>query len=175
MLGENGGGSLELHGLKTADVPVLVGTFGKALGVFGAFVAADETIIENLIQFARPYAYTTALPPAIAAAVAESLRIVREQPQRRTRLLARIRYFREAAAHHGIPLSSSHTAIQPLVIGDAKATMALSRDLLANNILVPAIRPPTVPAGSARLRIALTAAHSEAEIDELISVLRAGL
>jgi 8-amino-7-oxononanoate synthase len=175
VLGENGGGSLELHGLTTSDVPVLVGTFGKALGVFGAFVAADETIIENLIQFARPYAYTTALPPPIAATVAESLRIIREQPQRRRRLLARIRYFREAAARHGIPLSRSRTAIQPLVIGDAEATVALSHRLLVHGILVPAIRPPTVPAGSARLRIALSAAHSEADIDELVSVLRASL
>lgn len=175
VLGEHGGGTVEHSSLSATDVPVLVGTFGKALGAFGAFVAADELVIESLIQFARPYAYTTALPPPVAAAVLESLHIVREQPVRRTRLHDRIRYFRDTAARHAIPLADSCTAIQPLMIGDADAAVALSESLLARDILVPAIRPPTVPAGTARLRIALSAMHEESDIDELVVALRAYL
>ena len=175
VLGEHGGGTVDHGSLSATDVPVLVGTFGKALGVFGAFVAADELVIESLIQFARPYAYTTALPPPVAAAVLESLHIVREQPARRARLHDTIRYFRDAAARHGIPLADSCTAIQPLLIGDADTAVALSERLLVRDILVPAIRPPTVPAGRARLRIALSAMHEESEIDELVVALRACL
>lgn len=172
-IGERGRGSLELCGLGAAEVPLLVGTLGKAFGSFGAFVAADETLIETLIQSARPYIYTTALPPAVAEATRASLRLIQseEGAQRRARLAANVAHFRVGAAQLGLPLMASNTAIQPLLLGSAAQTLAVADALLARGILVGAVRPPTVPEGSARLRITLSAAHTQSQLDRLLDAL----
>jgi 8-amino-7-oxononanoate synthase len=171
VLGAGGGGTLEQAGLDARAVPVLVGTLGKALGSFGAFVAGDESLIEWLVQRARTYVYTTALPPVIAAATRAALRLVRDEPWRRERLQGLVTRFRAGAAAHGLPLSASLTPIQPLIVGDPARALALSEALDAQGFWVSAIRPPTVPQGGARLRVTLSAAHEEAQVDALIAAL----
>lgn len=173
VLGASGGGSVEHFGLDIDQVPILVGTLGKAFGTFGAFVAGSEALIETLIQFARTYIYTTALPPAVAAATRASLRLVRAEAWRREHLHRLIARFRAGAEAVGIPLLSSATPIQPVPIGDPQRTLAIATRLRKAGFLVGGIRPPTVPAGSARLRIALSATHTEAQIDALLSALAA--
>jgi 8-amino-7-oxononanoate synthase len=170
-LGANGGGLVEQHGLGIEDVPVLIGTLGKACGTSGAFVAGSEELIEALVQFARPYIYTTSQPPALACATLKALTLLREQAWRREHLAGLIRQFREGAEQIGLTLMDSHTAIQPILIGDAARAMALSQRLRERGLLVTAIRPPTVPAGSARLRVTLSAAHSEAQVQLLLNAL----
>ncbi|MFK3771759.1 8-amino-7-oxononanoate synthase [Pseudomonas sp. NPDC089406] len=170
-LGANGGGLVEQHGLGVDDVPVLIGTLGKACGTSGAFVAGSEELIEALVQFARPYIYTTSQPPALACATLKALALLREERWRREHLAALIRQFREGAQQLGLTLMDSHTAIQPILIGDAAQAMALSRMLRERGLLVTAIRPPTVPAGSARLRVTLSAAHSQAQVQLLLNAL----
>lgn len=173
VLGERGAGSVEHFALGTAEVPILMGTLGKALGVAGAFVAGSETLVETLLQFARTSIYTTALPPAQAAAVLAALRLAsREEAWRREQLHQRVRYFREKAAEH-LPLAPSETPIQPLVVGASDRSLELARKLLTKGLWITAIRPPTVPEGTARLRITLSAAHSEAHIDRLLEALAA--
>lgn len=171
VIGEDGRGSVELMGLNTGQVPVLMGTLGKALGSFGAFVAGKEALIETLIQQARSYIYTTAPPPGVAEASRAGLRIVREEPWRRERLTALIRRFRQGAEQLGLPLMPSTTPIQPLLAGSAERAVAWSRRLEDSGILVTAIRPPTVPEGSARLRITFTAAHTNQQLDRLLDAL----
>ena len=175
VVGATGGGCCEHFGLDARDVPVLIGTFGKALGTFGAFVAGDEDIIELLIQRARTYIYTTALPPPVAAATRRALRIVREEPWRRESLQARIAEFREGAAKRGLPVTPSTTPIQPLILGSPAAALEASRRLAAAGHRVTAIRPPTVPAGTARLRVTLSAAHTAQQVDSLLAALEAAL
>jgi len=174
VLGANGGGCLEHFGLGIEQVPILVGTLGKAFGSFGAFVAGDEALIETLIQQARSYIYTTAPPPAVAETTRAALRLVQQEPWRRERLQALIGRFRRGTETLGLPLMDSLTPIQPLLAGSAQRALAWSRHLEQKGILVTAIRPPTVPEGSARLRITLSAAHSEAQVDRLLDAL-AGL
>lgn len=169
VLGAGGRGSQEHFGLQTDAIPVLMGTLGKALGCFGAFVAGSETLIETLIQRARTYIYTTATPPALAAASCAALRLLQTETWRRERLHMLIRRFRDGARQLDLPLMQSETAIQPLLAGHAGRALAVSRRLQALGLLVIPIRPPTVPAGSARLRITLTAAHTEQQVDELLS------
>ena len=171
VLGDTGRGTLEIYNLGTEDVPVLMGTLGKAFGVFGAFVAGSELLIEALIQSARSYIYTTALPPALAETVRTSLVITQEETWRRKRLHALIAYFRAAAAKRQIPLTPSITPIQPIILGDSERALAVSAALYERGILVTAIRPPTVPAGTARLRITLSALHEEQQIERLLEVL----
>lgn len=171
VLGEHGAGSAELFGLDQAQLPVLMGTLGKGLGSFGAFVAGSEELIETLIQFARPYIYTTAMPPAVAAATVAGLDLLAEEAWRRRHLQELIGYFRKRAAELKLPVMDSVTAIQPLLIGDEQRAMALSAALEQRGILVSAIRPPTVPVGSSRLRITLSAGHSEADVDQLLVAL----
>ena len=171
VLGEQGRGTLEYHGVLTDDVPIYMATLGKALGTAGAFIAGSEALIETLIQRARSYIYTTASPPAVAEATRASLALVKTQPNLRARLTANIRYFRRCCEQAGIALSDSQTAIQPIIIGDSAETVALSERLLARNILISAIRPPTVPEGTARLRITLSAGHQQAHIDKLVAEL----
>jgi 8-amino-7-oxononanoate synthase len=173
VLGDGGRGSVVQHKLDTQEVPVLMGTLGKAFGTFGAFVAGSEVLIETLIQQARSYIYTTAMPPAIAEATRASLRLVQTEEWRREKLAALVQRFRSGAAQLGLPLLTSETPIQPLVVGEAGRAVAISEALLQRDILISAIRPPTVPAGSARLRITLSAAHSEAQIDDLLAALEA--
>ncbi|CAK17749.1 8-amino-7-oxononanoate synthase [Pseudomonas entomophila] len=170
-LGANGGGLLEQFGLGVDDVPVLIGTLGKACGTSGAFVVGSEELIEALVQFARPYIYTTSQPPALACATLKALELLRKDTWRREHLAALIRQFREGARQIGLTLMDSHTAIQPILIGDAGRAMALSRKLRERGLLVTAIRPPTVPVGSARLRVTLSAAHSEAQVQLLLNAL----
>lgn len=175
VLGARGGGSIEHYGVTPGDVPVVVGTFGKAFGGAGAFVAADELVIEAMIQFARPYIYTTALPPALCCAMTRSLQIIEDEAGLRRRLRANIDRFRRRALARGVPLTESCTPIQPVVIGENRRAVSVAERLLAKGYWVAAIRPPTVPAGSARLRVTLSAAHAEEEIDGLVDVLAACL
>jgi 8-amino-7-oxononanoate synthase len=171
VLGERGAGTLEKQGVGSAEVPLLMATLGKALGVAGAFVAGSEELIETLIQFARTYVYTTAMPPALAVAAAASLRIVREEPWRRTHLQELIGRFRAGARALGLQPMPSETAIQPLLLGEAATALRWSEQLLARGLLVPAIRPPTVPQGQSRLRVTLSAAHTHAEVERLLRAL----
>ncbi|EOG3619858.1 8-amino-7-oxononanoate synthase [Pseudomonas putida] len=170
-LGAQGGGIVEHFGLGVDDVPVLIGTLGKACGTAGAFVAGSEALIEALVQFARPYIYTTSQPPALACATLKSLELLRRETWRREHLAALIRQFREGAQQIGLQLMDSPTPIQPIVIGDSAQALRLSRMLRERGLLVTAIRPPTVPAGSARLRVTLSAAHSEAQVQLLLNAL----
>jgi len=173
VLGATGRGSLEHCGLDADAVPVLMGTLGKAFGTFGAFVAGGEDLVEMLIQRARTYVYTTATPPALAEATRASLRLVRTESWRRERLRALIARFRAGAAQLGLQLMVSDTPIQPLLVGETGTAVQLSERLRAGGILVPAIRPPTVPEGTARLRITLSAAHDETQVDRLLAALEA--
>lgn len=171
VLGETGAGSAEHFGLDQQQLPILMATLGKAVGSFGAFVAGSEALIETLIQFARPYIYTTALPPAVAAASLAALNIIREEPDRRQHLHALIKQFRSGAEQCGLQLMVSETAIQPILIGDSDKALQLSEALLAKGFFVAAIRPPTVPANTARLRVTLSAAHTEQQVEQLLAAL----
>ncbi|MDH5444362.1 MAG: 8-amino-7-oxononanoate synthase [Gammaproteobacteria bacterium] len=171
VMGQTGRGTLEHFGLGVADVPILMGTFGKALGTFGAFVAGEEVLIETLIQKARSYIYTTALPPALAAASREALRVVQTESDHREQLHTRIKQFREGVSQLGLPVMESVSAIQPLMIGESDQALAISETLRQQGLLITAIRPPTVPADTARLRITLSAAHTETHIDQLLDTL----
>lgn len=175
VLGKRGGGTLELAGLGQSEVPILVGTLGKAFGSFGAFVAGSADLIDYLIQKSRTYAYTTALPPAVAEATRTSLALVREEAWRRERLAELVRRFRDGAAALELPLMTSGTPIQPVVVGGNEAALAASRNLFEQGFLVTAIRPPTVPAGGARLRVTLNASHTDDQVDRLLEALAASL
>lgn len=170
VLGATGGGCLEQEGVAHR-VPVLMGTLGKALGTYGAFVAGSEVLVETLIQFARTAIYTTAMPPAIAAATLESLSIARAEGWRRERLRTLAGRFRNEALAMGFIVPHSHSPIQPLLVGDAQQAVALSRYLRERGLLVSAIRPPTVPVGGARLRVTFSAAHEDAHLDRLLDAL----
>ncbi|MAD00476.1 8-amino-7-oxononanoate synthase [Pseudomonas abyssi] len=170
-LGEQGGGIVEHFGLSMEQVPVLVGTLGKAFGTAGAFVAGSDELIETLIQFARPYIYTTSQPPAVAHATLTSLRLLRDERWRRGHLAALIRRFRAGVEALGLELMDSPTPIQPILVGSSKRALALSAALRQRGILVTAIRPPTVPKGTARLRVTLSAIHTEQQVDRLLETL----
>ncbi|MNN37720.1 8-amino-7-oxononanoate synthase [compost metagenome] len=175
-MGENGRGVLEHLGLRSERL-IYIGTLGKAAGVAGAFVAAHATIIEHLVNTARPYIYTTAAPPAVAHALLTSLTIIagEEGRQRRAQLGGLIATLRDGlgrlAAQAGWTLGESDTAIQPLIVGDNAAALALSAALEAEGIRVGAIRPPTVPAGTARLRITLSASHTAQDVQRLLDAI----
>jgi 8-amino-7-oxononanoate synthase len=171
VIGATGRGTLEHDGLDAAQVPVLVGTLGKAFGSFGAFVAGDAELIEFLLQKARAYVYTTALPQPVAAASRAALQLVRTEGWRRTRLQMLIARFRSLALAAGVPLMPSSTPIQPVLIGTTAGALSVQRQLAAAGYCVIAIRPPTVPAGSARLRVALSATHSDEQVEALVAQL----
>jgi 8-amino-7-oxononanoate synthase len=171
VLGDNGGGILEQTGLKQGDVQVLVGTLGKAFGTFGAFVAGSEELIETLIQKARPYIYTTALPAAIAEATRTSLKIIQTENWRREKLRFVTERFRSGAEQLGLPLMESTSPIQPLLMGQSEQAVAVSNALYNQGFLVSAIRPPTVPVGAARLRVTFSALHEENQVDQLLDAL----
>jgi 8-amino-7-oxononanoate synthase len=171
VLGATGRGSVEAAGLGSDDVPILMGTLGKAFGTFGAFVAGSDELVETLLQRARTYVYTTALPPAVAAATRAALRVIEDEPWRRGKVLGHVARFRAGAATLGLRLLDSTTPIQPVVLGSEAAAVAASDALRAQGLWVPAIRPPTVPPGSARLRITFSAAHETADVDRLLEAL----
>lgn len=169
VLGNQGKGILAQYQLDQNDVPVLVGTLGKAFGTFGAFVAGSEDLIELLIHKARSYIYTTALPAAIAAATLKSLQLIKTEQWRRDRLTELVQNFRLGAEQLGLQLMPSSTAIQPLLIGDSQRVLDISQQLLGQGFLVSAIRPPTVGQGSARLRITFSALHTDDQIEHLLN------
>ncbi len=171
VLGVRGEGSVADAGLSAHDVPVLMATLGKALGCSGAFVAGSAELIDGLVQSARTYIYTTAMPPALAAATLTAVRLAQSDGWRREKLRTLINRFRAGAAQLGLPLMPSPTAIQPLLLGDATVALAASEALEREGFLVTAIRPPTVPQGKARLRITLSAAHEESDVDRLLEAL----
>lgn len=170
-LGKNGGGCVEHFGLGQDDVQVLVGTLGKAFGTAGAFVAGSELLIETLIQNARTYIYTTSMPPAIAAATRVSLKLLQTEHWRRDRLAKLIRRFRVGAAQLGYELMDSASPIQPILIGSEEKALKLAAWLEEQGVLITAIRPPTVPKGTARLRITFCAEHTEQQVDRLLNLL----
>ena len=172
VLGD-GRGSLAQFGLASERI-VYMGTLGKAAGVAGAFVAAHEAVIESIVQAARSYIYTTAAPALLAQALRAALRLVRDASAERAHLEALVTAFRSGAARLPWTLPPSRTPIQPLVVGGAAETVRLARALEAQGLLVPAIRPPTVPAGTARLRVSLSAAHTLEDV-ELLTHALAGL
>ncbi|UOA07924.1 8-amino-7-oxononanoate synthase [Methylobacter sp. S3L5C] len=180
VIGEHGGGLLEYYGLNQKDVPVLMGTLGKGFGTFGAFIAGSDALIETLIQKARTYIYTTALPAAVAEATRASLKIVIADNWRRDKLKKLADRFRLGAGQAGLSLvnpldakSKDHitSAIQPIIIGASQRAVDISNDLLNAGFLVSAIRPPTVPKGSARLRVTFSALHEECQVDQLLDTL----
>ena len=171
VCGPGGRGSVAVAGLDVQQVPILTGTLGKAFGCFGAFIAGSEALVNHLVNEARSYIYTTAMPPALAAAARAALRRVIEDDWRREQLHTLIRYFKQGAASRGLALMDSNSPIQPMIIGDSQATMELAARLQQQGFLVVAIRPPTVPAGTARLRITLSAAHQPAQLDALLDAI----
>ena len=171
-LGDTGKGCLQHYDLSNKDVPIYMATLGKAMGTAGAFIAGSEELIETLIQKARSYIYTTAMPPAIAEATRCSLKIIQNEPQHLQQLKANIAYFRTCCQQAaGMNIEDSLTAIQPLIIGDEKKATSISRQLFEAGFLVTAIRPPTVPEGTSRLRITLSAKHTKEHIEQLIATL----
>ncbi|MGH8172438.1 MAG: 8-amino-7-oxononanoate synthase [Rhodanobacteraceae bacterium] len=175
VLGDDGAGSVRAAGLSQDDVPILMATLGKALGVAGAFVAGSATLIDALVQTARTYIYTTAMPPALAAAARAAIDVARFEDWRRHRLKHLIAHFRAGASAHGLTLSESHTPIQPVIIGSSAAAIAAAAQLEDAGFYAPAIRPPTVPEGKARLRITLSTLHGECDVERLLDALKTAL
>ncbi len=171
VLGSGGAGALSAVGLDQNQVPVLMATLGKALGTAGAFVAGDKDLIEYLLQSARPYIYTTAMPPAIAAATLAALEVLENEAWRLQHLQTLISHFKAGARKIGLNLLESDTAIQPVLTGSAELALVISERMRERGVWVTAIRPPTVPQGTARLRITLSAAHDFKDVDYLLQVL----
>jgi 8-amino-7-oxononanoate synthase len=172
VLGATGRGALEFFDVQSPRI-VYMATLGKALGGYGAFVAGAPEVVEWLVQRARTYIYSTALPPVAAAAAIAALDLVDAQPQLVSRLRQRIEEFRAASAAIGLRLAAASTAIQPIVLGEAAWAVDASQRLLEQGFLVPAIRPPTVPEGTSRLRVSLSAAHSPEDVEQLANALAA--
>lgn len=170
-LGETGKGCLQHFSLDNNDVPVYMATLGKAMGTAGAFIAGSDALIETIIQQARSYIYTTAMPAAIAEATRCSLKIIQSEPQHLQQLNENIAYFKTCCSQAELDIEDSQTAIQPLLIGDDEKAISLSQKLFDKGFLVTAIRPPTVPEGTSRLRITLSAKHRREHIDQLIETL----
>lgn len=171
VLGPDGRGSVAAAKLDVGQVPLQLATLGKALGSYGAVVCGDAALVQHIAETARPYIYTTALPPAQAAASLAAVRLARREHWRRDKLQESIAHFRAGAQQRGLPLLPSDTPIQPLMCGDDRAATALSAALEARGFWVAAIRPPTVPEGGARLRITLSTGHDRLQIDALLHVL----
>lgn len=174
VLGPQGRGSTAVAGLTAKEVPLLVLPFGKAFGGQGAMLLGSEALIGHIAETARPYLYTTAPAPAMAAAMRASLKLLRNESWRRAKLASLVARFRRGAVRAGLPIQESYTPIQPLVLGDNERALAASRGMEALGFLVGAIRPPTVPDGQARLRITLSSMHSEQDVDALVAALARG-
>lgn len=175
VLGKQGRGCGEYFGLNQKQLPVLMSTLGKSLGGFGAFISGEQQLVDYLIQFARSYIYTTAMPAVNAAANLANLQVMSQSSERINQLKQNIEYFRHQCALTKLKLENSTTAIQPLLIGENQRLMAINEILLSHGLLVGAIRPPTVPQNSARLRITITATHTAEQIDLLIKTLNTAL
>jgi 8-amino-7-oxononanoate synthase len=173
VLGEHGRGSLSHFSLPASRRVVLMGTLGKAAGVAGAFVAADALVIEWLLQRARSYIFTTAASPITAATLVEAVKLIAAADDGRANLLRHIAQLRAGLAGTRWRLLHSDTAIQPIIVGDNAEAVRVAEALLEHGLWVPAIRPPTVPKGTARLRVSLSAAHTEAHIAALVDALKA--
>ena len=171
VVGDRGRGSVAAAGLDQDQVPVMIGTLGKTLGSGGAFITGPADLMDHLVQTARSYIYTTAMPPAQAAAATAALEVLETDASRHTRLRANIQHFRDHAQDAGLPLQDSQTAIQPLILGSESAALTASDHLLKQGYLVAAIRPPTVPEGSARLRITLCSEHTDHQIKGLVDAM----
>ncbi len=170
-VGETGKGCLQHFSLTQNDVPIYMATLGKALGTAGAFIAGSEELIETIIQKARTYIYTTAMPAAIAEATRYSLHIIQNEARHLNNLNSNIAYFKQCCIESSLPTENSETPIQPIIIGDDYATLQISQKLFEQGFWVTAIRPPTVPEGTSRLRITLSAKHTCEQIDQLIEAL----
>ncbi|MBQ0755584.1 MAG: 8-amino-7-oxononanoate synthase [Amphritea sp.] len=170
-IGKQGRGTVDHFNLGSDQVQVLMGTLGKAFGTSGAFVAGSEELIETLVQHARTYIYTTSMSPAIAEATRASLKLVQQDEWRREKLNHLIARFRNGCEQLGLPLMDSPTPIQPIMVGEADRAMAISAALEAKGIFIGAIRPPTVPQGAARLRVTLSAIHTDEQLDRLLDAL----
>ena len=166
----DGDSALE-QGLSTQECPIYMATLGKALGSYGAFVAGSDALIESLIQFSRNYIYTTALPPSIAAASLAAVKLLKDEAWRQQHLNHLIKLFKQQAKNLGLPLMPSDTAIQPLMVGSSAVALQLTEALKDMGLLVTAIRPPTVPKDTARLRITLSSAHTESHLQQLLQAL----
>lgn len=171
-LGATGRGTIEQQHFTPDAQTIISCSLAKAFGTQGGFVAGNKILIENLVQFARSAVYTCALPAAVAAASLASLHVIQTEPERRARLQIRIQQWQEGAAQIQLPVLSSSTPIQAVMVGDAAKTQQLGEQLMAKGVLVGAIRPPSVPPEKARLRITLTAEHTPAQIEQLLSLLR---
>jgi len=171
VLGKKGGGVVQQYGLNQEQVPGLMGRFGKAFGAFGAFVAGSDVLIETLIQNARTYVFTTAIPAAVAEATRTSLKILINDDWRRDKLKNLADRFRSGANQLGLNLTQTDSCIQPIIIGDSQKAVEVSEQLLNHGFLVSAIRPPTVPKGEARLRVTFSANHQDQQIDQLLDAL----
>ena len=171
VLGVNGRGTLEELGLRTAENIIEMGTFGKAFGTFGAFVTADNRIIELFAQKARSYIYTTALPASIAAATIEAINIVESEPERRVKLKTNVRNLRDTLKDYLLEGSADH--IVPIMIGEPERAVALSKGLMESGYFVQAIRPPTVP--NSMLRITAMSEHTDEDIAGLARAVHQGM
>jgi 8-amino-7-oxononanoate synthase len=171
VLGKTGAGLCEHLGLSQDDVPILMVTLGKAVGSFGAIVAGSDLLIDALVQYARPYIYTTSMPPAVAAASNKALVLISQQAEKREYLAELIEFFKAGCKERGLPLMPSDTAIQPLLVGDEALALKWQQALEDKGFWISAIRTPTVAKGAARLRITLTAAHSNADVLALLKAL----
>jgi len=171
VLGKNGGGIVEHFGLTQKEAPILMGTLGKAFGTFGAFVAGSDDLIEFLIQKARSYVFTTAMPTAVAEATRASLHLLQTESWRRDKLRILITRFRTGAEQQGLELMNSFTPIQPILIGDSQHAVKVSESMLQQGFWLSPIRPPTVPSGTARLRVTFSAEHDVQQVDALLDAL----
>jgi len=171
VLGENGQGSVVASGMANSDLQIYMATFGKALGVGGAFVAGSKMLIDYVTNFSKPYIYTTGLPPAMAYTISCAAKMTEAEQWRRDKLFELILHFKTIAKLHGIELGESQTAIQPLIIGDSQKAVKIANQLKALGFWVTAIRPPTVPVNSARLRITITTSHELQDIKQLVTAI----
>lgn len=170
-IGRGGRGTVDHFDMDPSQVQVLVGTLGKAFGTAGAFVAGSEELIETLVQHARTYIYTTSMPPAVAEATRVSLKLLQQEEWRREKLNHLITRFRSGCEQLGLELMDSPTPIQPIMVGESEQAMKMSAALEQQGIFIGAIRPPTVPQGEARLRVTLSASHTDEQLDRLLEAL----
>ncbi|MFO7898355.1 MAG: 8-amino-7-oxononanoate synthase [Planctomycetota bacterium] len=171
VLGATGRGATEHFGIEPGRIPVVMGTLSKAVGSFGGYVVGAVDLIELLVNKARSFIYTTAPPPAVCAASIAGLRIIDEEPGRRAALWERTRQLQDGLRRRGLAVGETETPITPVIVGEADAAVALSRRLLDAGVLAPAIRPPTVPDGTARVRLAPMAAHTPEDVETVLDAI----